>query len=417
MKGTALKKISGNAGALVLIQSANALLPLILAPYLGRVLGTEGYGMFAIGVGLIQVAVVFTDYGFGLSAVYQIARARHQRNRVRRIIAGVYTNKIIICAVVTMALLAYPALVDTHTAYRHYFWLLSLSVIGLTLQPTWLFQGVERMGIIAAYVLLSRLSFIALTVLLVKGPDDLERVALLNGITHLASATLSMLLLHRAGWWPIWPGFRYAGRIFRSSSNYFLSRLAVVSYGAGAILFLGTFSSPTQVALYSVAEQFYRGALAVFAPATQAIYPHMARHRDVALYKKLLKSALALTLLGVVLGLLTGQALIELIFGQQYRHSYPVFLVFMLALGAAIPSTLLGYPLLGAMGNATAANRSVLFAGLVQLISLLLLWSCNLTSALNVVSVVLIAEISALVWRIRHAIPYLGNSSSKRIKQ
>lgn len=416
MKGSPLKKISGNAGALLLIQVANALLPLILAPHLTRVLGKDGYGIFAIGIALIQTATIFTDYGFGLSAVYAIARIKQNNGRVRRIAGAVYANKIGICIVVTAVLLLYPLLQNTHVDHRNYFWLLTLSVIGMTLQPTWLFQGIERMGLITIYVVASRVSFLAFTLLLVDGPEDLEFVALLNGVTHLISAAVALVLLHRAGLWPIWPGPRYMILTLRSSTSYFWSRLAVVSYGAGAILFLGTFSSPAQVALYSVAEQFYRGSLALSAPITQAFYPHMARYRDIALFKKMLKLALSLTAAGMLFGMLSGRWLIELIFGPDYQQSYSIFLVFLLALGAALPSTLLGYPLLGAMGNAAAANRSVLFAGAIQIAAFFLLWSYGFTSALAVVTTVLIAEVSALAWRIKSATPYLKVSSSKRIQ-
>ncbi|HGM7307858.1 TPA: oligosaccharide flippase family protein [Stenotrophomonas maltophilia] len=412
MKGTALKKISGNAGALLLIQAANALLPLVLAPYLTRTLGKEVYGLFAFGIAIIQVASIFTDYGFGLSAVYQIARARTKRSRIRRISGAVFAIKSLICLLAIIALLLFPLLQSDYNAHREYFWLLSLSVIGLALQPVWLFQGIERMSLITTYVLISRLSFIFLTVLLVKGPNDLVMVALFNGITHIASGAIALVFVRRTGYWPTWPGLRYALIIFRGSTGYFWSRLAVVSYGSGATLFLGAFSTPAQVATYSVAEQFYRGALAVYAPVTQALYPHMARHRDVKLFKRILFAAIILAAVGIAVGLIAGQWLIESIFGHQYDESYPVLLVFMLALAAAIPSILLGYPFLGAMGNATAANRSVLFAGVVQVATLGILFASNQTSAFAVVSAVLIAEVSALIWRIKYAAPYFTLSRS-----
>lgn len=406
MTAIALKKITGNAGALLIIQLANALLPLALAPYLTRVLGKEGYGLFALGIALIQVATILTDYGFGLSAVYQIARAKQNNGRIRRIAGAVYASKVTICLVIVAGIFVYPLIQYSYSEHRIYFWLLSLSVVGMTLQPVWLFQGIERMRLIAGYVVFSRLSFVALTVLLVKGPDDLERVALFNGLTHIAAAAIALIFVRRSGYWPTWPGMRYTLQILRSSTGFFWSRLAVVSYGAGAILFLGTFSSASQVALYSVAEQFYRGALAVYSPVTQALYPHMARYRDVLLFRKVFKIALVLACLGIASGLMLGKWLIALVFGVDYEQSYIVFVMFMLALAVAIPSILLGYPFLGAMGNASAANRSVLFAGSVQLVTLGVLWIYGWTSALAVVVAVLIAEISALAWRVRYALPY-----------
>jgi len=412
MSGGALRKISGNAGALFAIQLANALLPLLLAPFLARTLGKDGYGLFALGIAFIQVATIFTDYGFGLSAVYQIARTRGNTSRIQRIAGAVYACKIILCVLATAGVFAYPLLREEYAAHRDYFWVLSLSVIGITLQPVWLFQGLERMGSITLYVLASRLSFVALTLLLARDAGDLELVAWFNGLSHLLAAGIGLAFVRRAGVWPRWTSWRYAWKIFHSSTEYFWSRLAVASYGAGAILFLGTFSTPAQVALYSVAEQFYRGAIAVYSPVTQALYPHMARHRDVTLFKRLFAVAVALAVVGIALGVILGPWLIGFVFGPEYAQSYGVFFVFMLALGAAIPSILLGYPFLGAMGNASAANRSVVFAGLVQVLALAVLYVGHWFSALAVVGAVLAAEVSALLWRIHFARPYFKTSIS-----
>jgi len=410
MSGAALKKISGNAGALFAIQLANALLPLLLAPFLTRVLGKDGYGLFALGIAFIQIATILTDYGFGLSAVYQIARSRGNMDKIRRISGAVYACKLALCVLATACVFLYPLVQDSYAAHRGYFWVLSLSVIGITLQPVWLFQGLERMGAITLYVLVSRLSFVGLTLLLARNAGDLELVAWLNGLSHLLAAAIGLAFVYRAGAWPRWTGWRYAKRIFASSTEYFWSRLAVASYGAGAILFLGTFSTPAQVAIYSVAEQFYRGAIAVYSPVTQALYPHMARHRDVALFKKLFALALAVAAVGIVMGVILGPWLIDLVFGHEYAQSYGVFFVFMLALAAAVPSILLGYPFLGALGNASAANRSVVFAGLIQVLALAALYAAGWFSALAVVGAVLAAEVSALLWRIRVAAPYLKKS-------
>jgi PST family polysaccharide transporter len=409
MKDATLKKISGNAGAMLVSQFALSLLPLLLTPYLARTLNVENYGLYAFGLSFIQIAVIFTDYGFGLSAVYKIARADGNAEEIRKICGAVYISKILICLFVVLFLFLYPFLHQDYTDEKVYFWILSLSVIGITLQPLWLFQGLERMWKVTAYIVASRLSYVVLTLIFVKDRGDLEYAALFNGGTHLLAAGLGLYFVYKAGVWPKWPGVRYAYDVFKSSTEYFWSRIAVAIYGAGAVFFLGTFSTPAQVATYSVAEQFYRGAIAVYAPLTAALYPHMARHRDVVFFKKVFRVALLIALIGIVTGLLSGAWLIELIFGKAYVSSQNVFFFFMFALGVAVPSILLGYPFLGALGNAAAANRSVLFAGIVQIAAFLVLYAMGYFSAVAVVVAVLIAEISALLWRIKHAIPYFKN--------
>jgi PST family polysaccharide transporter len=412
VKNAALKKISSNAGAMLISQLALAFMPLLLTPYLARTLGVENYGLYAFGLSFIQIAVIFTDYGFGLSAVYKIARADGNIEDIRQIVGAVYVCKLLICVLAVAFLFLYPFLRQDYTDEKVYFWLLSLSVVGMTLQPIWLFQGLERMWKVTVSVVVSRLSYVVMTFIFVKNQDDLECAALINGGTHLLAAGLGLYFVYKAGAWPKWSSIRYTYDMFRSSTEYFWSRIAVAAYGTGAVFFLGTFSTPTQVATYSVAEQFYRGAIAVYAPITAALYPYMARCRDVNFFKKIFRVALLLALVGIVTGIFTGGWLIELLFGGAYASSENVFLIFMFALAAAIPSILLGYPFLGAMGNAKAANRSVLFGGAFQVAALIALYFFGLFSALAVVSAVLIAEISVFLYRIKYAIPYFRKANS-----
>ncbi|MDR1064193.1 MAG: oligosaccharide flippase family protein [Azoarcus sp.] len=416
MKDTTLKKISGNAGAMLVSQLALALMPLLLTPYLARTLGVENYGLYAFGLSFIQIAAILTDYGFSLSAVYKIARADGDMLEIQKIVGAVYVCKMLICVFAVLFLFLYPSLNQDYADNKVYFWILSLSVIGMTLQPIWLFQGLERMWKITVCIVASRLSYVFLTLIFVKNQDDLEYAAFFNGITHLLAAGLGLHFVYKVGVWPKWSSIRYTRDVFKSSTEYFWSRIAVAAYGAGAVFFLGTFSTPAQVATYSVAEQFYRAALAVYAPLTAVLYPHMARYRDVFFFKKIFKVALLVAFIGIVIGLLSGSWLIELIFGKAYTDSVSVFLFFMLALAAAIPSILLGYPFLGAMGNATAANRSVLLAGGIQLIAMIVLYSMGLFSAVAVVSTVLIAEICVFLYRIKYAIPYFKKLVSAPFK-
>jgi PST family polysaccharide transporter len=406
MKDRAVKKISSNASAMLVSQFALALMPLLLTPYLARTLGIENYGLYAFGLSFVQIAVIFTDYGFGLSAVYAIARADDNTEEIRKIIGAVYVCKILICAFAVSFLFLYPFLRHDYMDNKIYFWILSLSIIGVTLQPLWVFQGLERMWKVTASVVLSRLSYVILTLIFVKTQNDLEFAAFINGGSHLLAAVLGIYFIHKAGVWPKWSSVRYAYGMFKSSTEYFWSRVAVAAYGAGAVFFLGTFSTPSQVATYSVAEQFYRAALAVYAPITAALYPYMARHRDVDFFKKIFKVALFVALIGIVIGIFFGSLLIKLIFGEVYTSSESIFFVFMFALAAAIPSILLGYPFLGAMGNAATANRSVFLGGVFQAIAFIILYFSGSFSALAVVSTVLVAEISVCLYRIRHAIPY-----------
>lgn len=406
MRPSDLRKILHNVGALAILQVTNAILPFILAPYLTRTIGISAYGVVAFGFAFVQLACLITDYGFGISGVYLISR-RSQKKLINKVAGAIYFCKIALLIPVMLTIMVFPEINSNYTGYQNYFWLLAISVAMMTLQPIWFFQGLEKMKAVTIYTVITRLIYICLVISFVTDVEKLYLVALFYGLAQLMATALSLWLLWRLGYWPTWPGWKYTVVVFKSSTQFFWSRVAVASYGAGALFFLGSFAAPVQTAIYSVAEQFYRGALAIYSPITQALYPHMAKHRDVRLFVTIFKAAIVLAVLGIGLGLLLGEWLIGLVFGDGFVASYPVFVVFMLALAFAIPSILLGYPFLGAMGNNSAANKSVIYAGVIQLIALSVLYILDSISAVTVVGAVLLAEICVLIYRLVAAYPYM----------
>src|SRR5690606_23547425 len=172
--------------------------------------------------------------------------------------------------------------------------------------------------------------------------------------------------------------------IFRGSYDYFLSRAAVATYTAGGGFFLGVFSTQTQLAYFSVAEQLYRGAQGLFAPIAQAIYPFMARTGDRVVFFRVFAASAMAAIGGAIIGVTFGQELIELIFGEHFLPAYESLLLFLGILVVNIPSVLLGYPYLGAVGRGRFVNKTVIAAGVVQLVLLPSLLLVDQRNALGV---------------------------------
>ncbi|HDL8011399.1 TPA: oligosaccharide flippase family protein, partial [Yersinia enterocolitica] len=62
-----------NIFSLLLLQGSNYIIPLLTLPYLTRVLGVEGFGVYSLTLSLAQYFVILIDFGFNLSASKKIA--------------------------------------------------------------------------------------------------------------------------------------------------------------------------------------------------------------------------------------------------------------------------------------------------------------------------------------------------------
>lgn len=392
-----------NAGAMLCIQIASYILPFLVIPYLTRVLGVDTFGAFAFGLALVQLACILTDFGFGLSATYAISRDQDDSNKVNKIVSAVLLCKLILLVLVVFVLALFIQFRDVYPGQDLFFWCLSLPILGQSLQFFWYFQGIEKMGYITIYTIFSRVTYLALVFLLINSAEQLALVAILFGSAQLLGALCGFALMLRQGVRLVNPGMRFTVQMARESADYFWSRAAVATYTAGGAFFLGIFSTSSQVAFYAAAEQLYRGGQQLFQPMSQALFPYMTRTKDISLFKKILWLMITLGVLGVVIGYYISEMVVTLIFGADFLGSVDVLNMFMLIFLLTVPSVLMGYPLLGAFGDTRSANRSVVYAGLIQIVLLGALVIFERYQAMDVVLCILLTEIFVLLYRWRKA--------------
>lgn len=401
-----VRVLAANMRAMLILQVANYLLPLLLIPYLARVLGLETYGLVAFGLGICQLAAVATDFGFGLSATYYISKRRGRIDSVNRLAGAVSACKALLSFVVVALIASYALLVNQQEEQRAFLLLLLLAVIGQALQPIWFFQGIERLGFVALCTVLSKAVYVLLVLLTVSVAADYYRVALAFGIANIASAAVATAMLLRLGYRFVWPGWRFTRAVFANASGFFASRAAVAAYASAGTVFLGVVGGTTQVAIYSAAEQLYKAAQTTVGLTSQALYPYMVREKDYGLLLRLVKLVVAGSLVGMAIGYALDEYVITLVFGPEFLPSVAVLDVFLVAFVVAAPSVLLGYPLLGALGKLRLANLSVIVAGLVQVCLLATAAAMGWATALQVAFCVLLSELIVLSLRIRWAEAY-----------
>lgn len=393
------KRVFGNTAWLLSAQIANQLLPLLVVPYLSRTLGLETYGIYAYALGIVTLAAVFTDFGCNLWATAEIAHHRDDRAYINRLIGTIYALKLALLLIASLCIAAYcfgsVRYADLQSALL---WMLVM-LPGLALQPSWFFNGTERMAALVLSELAARSLFLLAVFILIDAPSDLWLIFCLHGFASLLSAGIGGLLIFKAGYRMQRPTYAACLQTFREARPFFLSRAAASSYTAGGTVFLGLFSNAPTVAAYAVAEQLYRGGQAILAPFSQAIYPFIVRTREFRVLAHVTLAATLAAACGSGVAFLFGHEIIVLIFGPEYTHATLALSVFMTTLLINTPSIMLGYPMLGALGLLHRANHSIYIAGGLHLLLLLYLQVTDHATAYAVAMAVLITEVAVLTLR------------------
>ncbi|MDR3142067.1 MAG: oligosaccharide flippase family protein [Tannerellaceae bacterium] len=402
------KPMTRNFGALVLLQGVNYLLPLLSFPFLVRVLGVERWGLVSFGYTFIQYFVLFSDFGFNLSATKYISIHRDDEERINR-----YLNSAFICRIFLglLGFILLLILISTIGRFRQdaAFYLMYFGIVaGNIMFPMWFFQGMEKMKYITIFNAVAKLiSFIPFFIFIRK-PDDYILVPLFYTTGYVFAGLISIYIIYfkeRMKWFfPTLAEIKFA---FRDSSTYFLSRISVSIFTYSNVFVLKLVCGNTAVGYYSAAEKLYQAYNQLLTPFTGVLFPHMAKTRDIHFFKKIFKRITSINIFLLIGLLLASYWIIQVIYGQAAQAgSLTVFRILLFGCFFTIPSILLGYPFLAAIGYFSYTNWTVFIVSLFHLLGLTLLFFSGYLTINTVAALVILAELLLFTFRARAIVHY-----------
>ena len=395
------KQLLSNFFSLSVLQIFTYILPLITLPYLVRVLGTEKFGLVMFAQAFIIFFNIFVDFGFNLSATKDISIHRDNKQKITEIFSAVMTIKFILLLLSLILLSLVIFTFDKFSKDAGLYYLTFLWVVGQALFPIWYFQGMEKMKYITIINITSRVLFTLLVFIVIQKQSDYIYVPLVNGFGFIVGALLSLRIIHK--------NFNQSFTLcnidtlkyyFYESAQFFWSRISLTLYTSANAFILGIFTNNTMVGYYSIAEKLYQAMQQVYQPIVQALYPYVAKHKNIPLFKKIFTLSVLVNILGIILLFFIGQYIFDLLFTEAIgEESLHVFHILLIAAIVVVPSILLGYPFLAALGYAKYANMSVIYGSIFHLLGLGVLILFKQVSIYNVALLVIATEV--LVFSIR----------------
>ncbi|OOF86128.1 oligosaccharide flippase family protein [Rodentibacter ratti] len=396
------KRLFGNFLSLSVLQVINYVLPLLTLPYLVRVLDVETYGLVMFAQSFIIFFNILVDFGFNLSATKDVAIYRENKEKLTEVYSSVMIIKCLLILVSLILLTLIIHLSDRFLGNKSVYYLSFLWVIGQALFPVWYFQGIEKMKYITVVNIVAKFLFTGCIFLFVKENSDYLFVPLFNGLGMVIAAIISLWLVHISLKQKIcWQKLSTLWFYFKQSSTFFLSRASLSIYTSANSFVLGLFSTNTVVGYYAIADQLYKALQAFYTPLSQVLYPYIAKERNIGLFKKIFKASVILNIVGILILFFIVKDVFAILFTQKIGiESITVFNVFLVASLIVVPSILLGYPFLGALGYSKEANLSVIYGSILHIFGLGLLILFNQISLYSVAYMVLITELFVFMYRI-----------------
>lgn len=395
------KRLFSNFLSLSALQVFTYALPLLTLPYLVRVIGVEKYGLVMFAQSFIMFFSILIDYGFNLSATREVSVHRDNKDKITEIFSSVMIIKVSLIIVSLFLLSVIVFSFEKFYVDKELYFITYLIAVGQGLFPVWYFQGLERMKYITLINIFSKVIFTAAIFIFIHEESDYVLVPLLNGLGVITGSIYALYLIRKSFKQKfVLQNLKIIKQHFRDSTDFFLSRVSVSIYTSANAFVLGLFTNNTMVGYYSIAEKFYQAIQGLYGPITQALYPYVAKEKNISLYKKIFYGVNLLNILGVIFLFFFSESVFSILFTQKISvESISVFQVFLFANLITVPSVLIGYPLLAALGFTKHANHSVIIGSIVHIVGLVVLMLLNSITIYNVTLMIVVTEFAVLIYR------------------
>ncbi|AEV61671.1 oligosaccharide flippase family protein [Pseudomonas ogarae] len=264
-----------NGLALVSIQGANALFPLLVFPFLFTVLDKDAFAELVVAEAMAFYVLTVCLYSFDTSGVHSIVEARKQggASAEAECFFNILGARIVLFIVSALPLAsAYYVFTDGGGAVL-LVWL--CFVLGTILQCNYYFQAAENSIPLAVFVLVSRFCAVLAIYLIVDSVTDILVVSMILAGSFLVSGVAALIfLVFRFGAGSI--GLASADGIIsllREGWHLFLGNISVALFRGANILILAGVSNSVAVSAYAVAEKVIKSIQALARPLNQLFMP------------------------------------------------------------------------------------------------------------------------------------------------
>lgn len=276
--------VMNNVASLSILQAITYLLPVIIIPYLFRVIGPEKFGLIAFAQAFVQYFMILTDYGFNISATKEISLCRNEHSKVSRAFSSVMIVKL---GLAFLSLMALSLLVYLIPKFRQDWLVYVLSfgmVVGNTLFPVWFFQGTEKMKHIADLNIIGGIVYASFIFAFVRTQHDYLMVPLINSSVFLITGVLGQYIAFRKfGVSFKLQGYQTLKQQLKAGWDIFISIAAINAYTTTRIFIVGLLTNNTVTGFYSIAERIANLCQTFpLSSFSQAIFPRLSKiyHRN-----------------------------------------------------------------------------------------------------------------------------------------
>lgn len=339
-------KLAQNISSLTLIQFGNYLIPLLVLPYVTRIVGIENYGELEFARNFVLYFTIIIDYGFNLTATRAISINRNDLKKVNQIVTEVYITKLILFVATSLIfglLVFFDAKLKSNFSLLLYTYIIN---IGFVIFPIWYFQGKEKISKISIINFIIKILIILLTFIFLKKAEDFWVYNFLQSISQIIIGIITSYYIFKIDtvkWVKV--GAKEVYIQLKDGFNVFISTIMISFISSFTFIILSQYGSKEDIGVYSTAFKLSATIQTIILiPFSQAFFPHIANiaKQDINLFFKKINtmSYILLPFMSVIVCscILFSKIIISILFGEEYLKAsfyfqilsiLPIFSIFI----------------------------------------------------------------------------------------
>lgn len=337
-----------NIFSLLLLQGSNYIIPLLTLPYLTRVLGVEGFGIYSLTLSLAQYFVILIDFGFNLSASKKIAEHQDDPEYISKIFFETLYSKSILC-LASILIVILLVTTNSHAVIKSELIYTVLMLIGTTLMPVWFFQGIEKLSVVTNLMIVAKLSMLPLFFIFVRSDADIKYAVMIQSSMNLLAGIIAIIYIYRKKLVKAvdFSNLRLAYTL-KDSFPIFWATLSISLYTMSTTIIIGIFSNVYEVSIFTAADRVKGAILGVFLVLGNAFYPRInsllvnKKEEAYALIRKIFYWQGALCIAIIIFVVIFSKLITRIMFGPEYSEVSALLILFTPVYLLVIQSTVLG---------------------------------------------------------------------------
>lgn len=192
-----MSSLKKNAAYNIVLSVSQVLFPILVFPYVSRILGPSGMGSIGFVESFTQYFILLAALGIPIYGVREIAKARSDAQHRSQIFSELMVIHLL--ATLTLLLLFIVLFLSVPALYMHrqLFWIGCGILLLQVFMIEWVFQGMEEFQYITKRSLFIRLCSIGLIFLLVKDAQDVVLYYSISLLTYFANMLANVLYARR----------------------------------------------------------------------------------------------------------------------------------------------------------------------------------------------------------------------------